>query len=166
MKFNHRVNKNLYTNFGEIENSDVVAEKVRVETVATVNDKTRITLKWRAVYTFLLNSKDTKFTRHMTHTASTYLRQGPLAWKIITSYYVKNDNQTIRWALYSAHTLNLDDFNYDVDKLISHIQASAMILFSSGKTNKSVITNIFSHSKKNSMPRICQLAYSKLNDLE
>jgi len=91
---------------------------------------------------------DEKFTRHMTHSSSTHLRQGPLAWKVITNHCVKNDNQTIRRALCSIHILNLADFDYNFDKLISHVQDNMMILFSSGETDKSLVTNLFRILKK------------------
>lgn len=141
-------NKNLSTNFGEINTTDILTEKTNRETNGTLVAKERYALKWRAVYTFLLNSMDAKFTRHMTHSANTHQRHGPLAWKIVTNHCVKNDNQTIRRALCSAHTLNLADFDNNVDKMISHIQDNMMILYSSGETDKSVTANLFRILKK------------------
>jgi hypothetical protein len=141
-------NKNLSTNFGEVTTNDILTEKLNRENNGTAAEKERFALKWRAVYTFLLNSMDAKFTRHITHSANTHLRHGPLAWKVITNHCVKNDNQTIRRALCSAHTLNLADFENDVDKLISHIQDNMMIPYSSGETDKSVTAHLFRILKK------------------
>lgn len=103
-------NKNLSTNFGEVTTNDILVEKTDRENNETLIVKERFTLKWRTVYTFLLNSMDAKFTCHMTHSVNTHLRHGPLAWKIVTNHCVTNDNQTIRRALCSAHTPNLVDF--------------------------------------------------------
>ena len=96
--------KDLSTNFGEIETSDIVTEKELQEANTTATDKNRYKLKWRAIYTFLLNSMDEKFTRHMTHSSSTHLRQGPLAWKVITNHCVKMITKLFV-ARFAAHIL-------------------------------------------------------------
>lgn len=70
-------------------------------------------------------------------------RMGPLAWKFITDHSVKNDNQTIRRALCSTHTITLSDFDYNVDKLITHIQQNLRVLTSSGESDRSIAANLF-----------------------
>ena len=93
--------------------------------------------------TYLFNSIDQRFKRHITHCVETHHCMGPLAWKMITDHSVKNDNQTIRRALCSTHTLNLADFDYNVDKLITHVQENAKVLTSSGETDRSIAANLF-----------------------
>ena len=67
----------------------------------------------------------------------------PLAWKFITDHSVKNDNQIIRRALCSTHTITLSDFDYNVDKLITHIQQNLRVLKSSGESDRSIAANLF-----------------------
>ena len=80
-------NKNLSTNVGEVTTNNILAEKTNRGNKGTLL-KERFALKWRAVYTFLLNSMDAKFTHHLTHLANMHLRHGPLAWKIVINYCV------------------------------------------------------------------------------
>ena len=95
------------------------------------------------MYTYLFNSIDQCFKRHIIHCVNTHHRMGPLAWKIITDHLVKNNNQTIRRALCSTHTVNLSYFNYNVDKLIINFQENTRILTSSGETDRSIAANLF-----------------------
>ena len=121
--------KDLSTQFGEvpitvIENYRTnVAE--RPENAAAANV---LRLKFKAMYTHLFNSIDKNFKRHLTLSVNTHHCMGPLAWKFITDHLVKNDNQTIRCALCSTHTISLSDFDYNVDKLITHIQQNLRVL--------------------------------------
>ena len=137
-------NKDLSTQFGEIPIQTIETYRVATEN-RPQNDAAANTLrlKFKAMYTYLFNSIDQRFKRHLTHCVETHHRMGPLAWKMITDHSVKNDNQTIRRALCSTHTLNLADFDYNVDKLITHVQENAKILTSSGETDRSIAANLF-----------------------
>ena len=73
----------------------------------------------------------------------THHRIGPLAWKFIIDHSVKNDNQTIRRALCNTHTITLSDFDFNVDKLIIHIQQNLRVLTSRGKSDCSIAANLF-----------------------
>ena len=136
--------KDLSTQFGEvpitvIENYRTnVAERPENDAAANV-----LRLKFKAMYTHLFNSIDKNFKRHLTLSVNTHHRMGPLAWKFITDHSVKNDNQTIRRALCSTHTISLSDFDYNVDKLITHIQQNLRVLTSSGESDRSIAANLF-----------------------
>ena len=95
------------------------------------------------MYTYLFNSIDQRFKRHITHCVETHHQMGPLAWKMITNHLVKNDNQTICCTRCSTHTLNLADFKYNVDKLITHVQENAKVLKPSGETDQLITANLF-----------------------
>ena len=76
-------------------------------------------LKQSAMYTWLLNSMDKDFKKYLTQNASKHNRQGQQAWKLITEHSVKSDKQAIRRAMCKMHQLKLEDFDYDVHKLIN-----------------------------------------------
>ena len=145
------VNKDLSTQFGEISPTIVRTDKRTHETaynaaVAAGNVSQELTTKQtkgKAMYTYLLNSIDERYKRHMTNNFDAHQRWGPLAWKTITEHSVKNDNQTIRRALCKTHTLSLADYDYDVDKLINFIQENNRILTSSGESDRSIAANLF-----------------------
>ena len=144
---NYNVNNvatDLSTNFGEVPIGDI--EQFRTATAALPpNDAAaNVTrLKFKGMYTYLFNSIDKDSKRHLTLNVDTHHRMGPLAWKLITDHSVKNDNQTIRRALCTTHTITLADFNYNVDKLITHVQQNLRILTSSGETDRSIAANLF-----------------------
>ena len=136
--------KDLSTQFGEVSIDAIETFRTDVQNQPSSNTAANtLKLKFKAMYTHLFNSIDQQFKRHLTHCVNTHHRMGPLAWKLITDHAVKNDNQTIRRALCSTHTLSLSDFDYNVDKLITHIQENARILTSSGETDRSIAANLF-----------------------
>ena len=140
----NNVATDLSTNFGEVPIADI--EQFRAATVALpANDAAANSrrLKFKGMYTYLFNSIDKDFKRHLTLSVDTHHRMGPLAWKMITDHSVKNDNQTIRRALCNTHTITLADFDHNVDKLITHVQQNLRILTSSGETDRSIAANLF-----------------------
>ena len=89
-------NKYLSTQFGEIPTETIETYQTDIESRPN-NDGAANTLrlKFKAMYTYLFNSINQQFKRHLTHCVDTHNRMGPLASKVITDHSVKNDNQTI-----------------------------------------------------------------------
>ena len=140
----NNVAKDLSTQFGEVPINTI--EQYRTTVAAQPeNDAAAnvLRLKFKAMYTHLFNSIDKNFKRHLTLSVDTHHRMGPLAWKFITDHSVKNDNQTIRRALCNTHTITLSDFDFNVDKLITHIQQNLRVLTSSGESDRSIAANLF-----------------------
>ena len=100
-------------------------------------------LKYQAIYTYLFNCLDSKFKKYMTTNSANHKHHGPLAWKLITEHCVKSDNQNIRRALCKTHTMNLSDYDNDVDKLINSIEENNNILSASGRVDSAVTANLF-----------------------
>lgn len=86
---------------------------------------------------------DKDFKRYLTQNESKHQRQGQQAWKLITEHAVKSDKQAIRRAMCKMHTLNLEKFDYDVDKLVDAVVDNKAILTSCGETDNSIASNLF-----------------------
>ena len=74
---------------------------------------------------------------------------------------MKNDKQTSWRALCSTHTLNLFDFNNNVDKLITHVQENLRILTSSGKSDWSIAANLSRILKAAPYDKFCRWIVQK-----
>ena len=136
--------KDITTQFGEVDMSVLVtswtALKVRPDTDAAAET---LKPKNRAMYTWLLNSMDNDFKKYLTQNASKHERQGPLAWKMITEHAIKSDKQAIRRAMCKMHTLNLDQFDYNINDFIDTVVDNKAILESCGETDNSIASNLF-----------------------
>ena len=90
------IEKDLATQFGEVPIN--VIETSRQTTMALPNTNTggnTLKLKFKAMYTYLFNSINQRYKKHLTLSVDTHHRMGPLVWKFITDHSVKNNNQTI-----------------------------------------------------------------------
>ena len=134
--------KDLVTNFGEIEMNTINQSWLDLQPLNAANDTTR-KLKQSAMYTWLFNSMDKDFKKYLTQNVSKHQRQGQQAWKLITEHAVKSDKQAIRRAMCKMHTLNLEKFDYDVDKLVDAVVDNKAILTSCGETDNSIASNLF-----------------------
>ena len=136
--------KDLVSQFGEIDMATLTNSWTGISTLPTTNESAEVLeLKYSAMYPWLLNSMDKDFKKFLTQNAGKHHRQGPLAWKMITEHAVKSDKQAIRRAMCKMHTLNLDQFNYDINKFIDSVVDNKAILESCGETDNSIASNLF-----------------------
>ena len=138
---------NLTDKYGQIERQTIEAARLDNEATLVATPDSAVALKKKlkcqAIYTYLFNCLDSKFKKYLTNNSTNHKHYGPSAWKIITEHCVKNDNQNIRRALCKTHTMNLADFDNDVDKLITAIEENNNVLSASGKIDSSVTANLF-----------------------
>ena len=130
--------------FGEIPNNFINAERsVTNDFPDNDADATTKCLQQKLRYTYLFVSIDKDYKNFLTHKVSNHHRQGQLAWKFITEHSIKNDNQAIRRAICKMHIMNLEQFDFSVDKLVTIIIKNKRILASCGETDHSITANLF-----------------------
>ena len=136
--------KDLVTQFGEIDMATLTTSWEDLKALPETNTAAEVLkLKNSAMYTWLLNSMDKDFKKFLTQNAGKHERQGPLAWKMITEHAVKSDKQAIWRAMCKMHTLNLDQFDYNINKFIDTVVDNKAILESCGETDNSIASNLF-----------------------
>ena len=140
-------NVNLIDKYGQIEIATIEHERT-ANNAALAADATDAVakekkLKGRAMYTYLFNSVDSKFKKHLTETNSEHKCYGPSSWKIVTEHSIKSDNQNIRRAYCKTHTMTLAEYDYDVNKLISGIEDNNKVLTACGQEDKALTANLF-----------------------
>ena len=62
---------------------------------------------------------------------------------MITKHAVKSDKQAIHCGMCKMHTLNIDQFDYNINKFINTVVNNKVILESCGKTDNLIASNLF-----------------------
>ena len=131
----------LTTHFGQVPTTVIESSYQTIQASTTADGRTK-QLKSKGMYTWLFSSCE-ESTQHILGNESTiHHRSGPLAWKVITEHAIKGDNQAVRRAQNSIHTMTLQDYDYDVEKLIKEVKNNIRILSSNGESETSILSNL------------------------
>ena len=130
------IDYNIMKDFGKVklETIDIEYHALKLSTIPTDNIKQ---LKYRVLYTWLLNSSDESAQDLLSKESENCHRLGPLPWKIITANILRGVKQGIFHAQNMIHTLSLEKFANNINLLVKSLKLNCKLLASYGEIESS-----------------------------
>jgi len=138
---------NLTMNFGQVtfETSQQAHRNTEANSTA---EGGKIKLKCKAMYTWLFSSCEEKAQRILVHESETHHDSGPIAWEVITEHATIGNDQAVHLAQNQIHTMSLEQFDFNVSKMMQSVKDNLKNLQSNEHSETSMASNLFCILKK------------------